>query len=107
MEQRKQRKRYALRKMRKLEADAVKLILLRSKLYDTTLLMFVIGIVFGRLNELAVAFGILFLLVTSCHTIGSTLNSTSMESVPFETGIKAIVGCWLEARTKKQKCKAD
>ncbi len=72
-----------------------------------TLLMFVIGIVFGRLNELAVAFGILFLLVTSCHTIGSTLNSTSMESVPFETGIKAIVGCLLEARTKKQKCKAD
>jgi len=72
-----------------------------------TLLMFVIGIVFGKLNELAVAFGILFLLVTSCHTIGSTLNSTSMESVPFETGIKAIVGCLLEARTKKQKCKAD
>lgn len=68
-----------------------------------TLLMLVLGIVLGRLNELAMAFGVLFLLVTSCHTIGSTLNSTSMESVPFETGIKAIVACWLHAKTKEQK----
>ena len=68
-----------------------------------TLLVLVLGIIFGRLHDLTIAFFILFLLVTSCHTIGSTLNSTSMESVPFETGIKAVVACWLKAKTQKRK----
>ena len=67
-----------------------------------TLLMVVLGIIFGRLHDLTMAFGILFLLVASCHTIGSTLSRSSMESVPFETGIKAIVACCLKAKTQKK-----
>ena len=33
----------------------------------------------------------LFCIITSTHTFGCIVNSTSMESVPFETGIKAIL----------------
>ena len=68
-----------------------------------TLLMIAIGITFDRLGALAWAFGILFFSVASCHTIGSALNSTSMESVPFETGIKAVVAYWLNAKAQKGK----
>ena len=68
-----------------------------------TLLMLVLGIIFGRLHDLTLAFGILFLLVASCHTIGSKLNSTSMESVPLETFFKAIIACWLNAKAQKRK----
>jgi hypothetical protein len=32
-----------------------------------------------------------FVLIAVSHTIGSFLNTTSMESVPFETAIKAIL----------------
>lgn len=67
-----------------------------------TLLMIVIGIVSGGLYTLALVFGVLFLLVSSCHTIGSLIGSTSMESVPFETGLKAIAACWLERKKKQQ-----
>ena len=35
----------------------------------------------------------LFCVITMTHTIGCFVNSTSMESVPFETGIKAIFNC--------------
>ena len=64
-----------------------------------TLLMIVIGIFFDRLDTLAWVFGVLSFIVSSCHSIGWALNSTSMESVPMETGIKAIAG-WL-LQTKK------
>ena len=56
---------------------------------------------YGRLDILIGLFGILFGLVSSCHTIGWMLNSTSMESVPFETGIKSITHA---LNTWKTKC---
>lgn len=49
-----------------------------------------VGLGFGRLDVLFSLFSVLFGLVCSCHTLGWMLNSTSMESVPFETGIKSI-----------------
>ena len=56
----------------------------------------------GRLDVLFNAFGVLFGLVSGCHTIGWLINSTSMESVPFETGIKAFA-MWLENLTEADK----
>ena len=55
-----------------------------------TALMIVVAILFGHLYTLFHVFGSLFCLVAGCHTVGWALNSTSMDSVPFETGIKAI-----------------
>ena len=68
-----------------------------------TLVMVVMGILFDRLNTLAWVFGMLFLIVSCCHTIGWALNSTSMESVPFETGIKAVSSWLLEQQKQKKK----
>ena len=55
-----------------------------------TVTMLLVAIIFDRLQTLLNVFGTLFCLVSGCHTIGWLLNSTSMESVPFETGIKSI-----------------
>jgi hypothetical protein len=62
-----------------------------------------IGLGFDRLDVLFSLCAVLFGLVSSCHTIGWLLNSTSMESVPFETGIKSIaqfLSNWREARSQ-------
>eukprot|EP00804_Cyclotella_cryptica_P014781 CCRYP_020122-RA/>CCRYP_020122-RA protein AED:0.30 eAED:0.29 QI:0/1/0/1/1/0.5/2/0/400 len=52
--------------------------------------MIIVALCIGSLGALFKLFAILFGLVSGCHTIGWILNSTSMESVPFETGIKSI-----------------
>ena len=52
--------------------------------------MVLAALIFDRMHALLLVFCSLFCLVASCHTIGWLLNSTSMESVPFETGIKSI-----------------
>jgi len=46
---------------------------------------------FGQAELLVRSFFILLFLVCACHTFGWMMNSTSMESVPFETGIKAAL----------------
>eukprot|EP00518_Triparma_eleuthera_P005762 CAMPEP_0182464438 /NCGR_PEP_ID=MMETSP1319-20130603/8646_1 /TAXON_ID=172717 /ORGANISM="Bolidomonas pacifica, Strain RCC208" /LENGTH=437 /DNA_ID=CAMNT_0024664081 /DNA_START=83 /DNA_END=1396 /DNA_ORIENTATION=- len=49
----------------------------------------------------------LYLIIAFCHTLGWMMNGTSMESVPFESGIKAIVmflfGAKHKEREKKKK----
>jgi len=72
---------------------------LEYALYQVSHIVF--GIVFGGLHTLAWVFAVLFLLISSCHTIGYALNSNSMESVPFETGLKAIAAYWLERKKGK------
>eukprot|EP00586_Coscinodiscus_wailesii_P022405 CAMPEP_0172513064 /NCGR_PEP_ID=MMETSP1066-20121228/249410_1 /TAXON_ID=671091 /ORGANISM="Coscinodiscus wailesii, Strain CCMP2513" /LENGTH=502 /DNA_ID=CAMNT_0013293151 /DNA_START=112 /DNA_END=1620 /DNA_ORIENTATION=- len=52
----------------------------------------------GRLDLLARYFSILFWIVTTCHTVGWMAQSTSRESVPFETGIKAFVAFFMAGR---------
>lgn len=52
--------------------------------------MIIVALCIGGLETLFKLFAVLFVLVSGCHTIGWMLNSTSMESVPFETGIKSI-----------------
>jgi len=59
-----------------------------------------------RIHALLQVFCFLFCLVAGCHTIGWVLNSTSMESVPFETGIKSIVLFLQSKRGKEGKTKA-
>lgn len=46
-------------------------------------------------------FFFVFCMVAGCHTIGWVLNSTSTESVPFETGIKSIASAWARWESKK------
>ena len=53
-------------------------------------LMVIAALLLNRVHTLIQVFSVLFSLVAGCHTIGWMLNSTSMESVPFETGIKYI-----------------
>ena len=52
--------------------------------------MMTVALGFGKLHVLFKLFATLFGLVSLFHTVGWMLNSTSMESVPFETGIKSI-----------------
>lgn len=54
------------------------------------LVMITVALGCGQLNTLFMLFVVMFVMVGGCHTIGWVLNSTSMESVPFETGIKSI-----------------
>ena len=68
-----------------------------------TLLVTALGIVSGKLDTLFYLYITIFTLVSSCHTIGSALNGHGTESVPFETGIKAIVRCVLEFKAQKGK----
>jgi hypothetical protein len=54
------------------------------------LVMIIVALGLDRLGTLVKLFTVMFGLVSGCHTLGWLLNSTSMESVPFETGIKSI-----------------
>lgn len=63
-------------------------------------LMILTAVVFDRLRALLQTGFALFCLVAGCHTVGWALNSTSMESVPFETGIKSIA-----LSLEKRRCK--
>ena len=53
-------------------------------------LMLGAAIMFDRVHTLLKVSCSLFCIVASAHTIGWLLNSTSMESVPFETCIKSV-----------------
>lgn len=64
------------------------------------------GLGLGRLDLLFKLFVILFGFVSGCHTFGWLLNSTSMESVPFETGLKSIILTiqnWKEQSSRSEK----
>lgn len=61
-----------------------------------------ISICSGFGQKLYYLFLTLFVAVSSCHTIGWMLNSTSMESIPFETGIKGFIIFLHKLRTYKQ-----
>jgi len=54
------------------------------------IVMFAAASLCGCMDKLLLSIKILFVTVASCHTLGWVMNSTSMESVPFETGIKGI-----------------
>lgn len=68
-------------------------------LISHAVLVIVFGCAFGLLGNLANAFGVLYLFVVGLHTLGWVIgDSTSKESVPFETGIKSIIQLALECR---------
>jgi len=49
------------------------------------------AVYFRCVETLLMWFILTFLAVSSCHTFGWFMNASSMESVPFETGIKATI----------------
>jgi len=61
---------------------------------------------FGKLYQYFTGCVCLFLLVSTSHTVGWMLNSTSMESVPFETAIKGIMMALMPS-TRKHKGTED
>jgi len=61
----------------------------------------ILSVLLNRGDTFIRLFGSIFCLVSGCHTIGWLLNSTSTESVPFETGIKAIA---LSIEKRKKYC---
>lgn len=68
-------------------------------LISHAVLVIVFGRAFGLLGNLVNAFGVLYLFVVGLHTLGWVIgDSTSKESVPFETGIKSIIQLALECR---------
>ena len=70
-------------------------------------LMSIAALMFDRMHTLLQVFCFLFCLVAGCHTIGWVLNSTSMESVPFETGIKSIALFLQKRKSKGQNTKLE
>ena len=55
-------------------------------------LIILFSLAFGQLGNLCNAFGVLYMFVVGLHTLGWIIgDSTSKESVPFETGIKSII----------------
>lgn len=64
------------------------------------MITFALGI--GKLQALFKLYATLFGLVSIFHTIGWMLNSTSMESVPFETGIKSIANAVQNWKAKQE-----
>jgi len=59
------------------------------------------AVAFGRFSLLLQMFAWIFCCISITHTIGwFFVNKTSMESVPFETGIKAAVSYYLGLRAK-------
>ena len=64
--------------------------------------MVAISLICGHLVTLVNLFTALFLSVGSCHTIGWFMSSTSAESVPFETGIKAILMFLFSEKKERQ-----
>ena len=64
-------------------------------------LMITISYFIGWNNNLFRSFFILFCIITTVHTLGWVANSSSMESVPFETGVKAVASYFLENQQKQ------
>ena len=67
------------------------------------LLLWGLASVFDRVHTLHQVCCFLFCTVAGGHTIGWVLNSTSMESVPFETCIKSIFLTLQNRKNKKQR----
>jgi hypothetical protein len=65
-------------------------------------LMICVALITDRIYTLVTTFCVLFGLVSGFHTLGLILNSTSMESVPFETGIKSMALYLQNRNSKKQ-----
>ena len=55
--------------------------------------IYIFSYTFGINAQMMTLFIWLFILVSTSHLFGWMMNSTSMESVPFETGIKALLRC--------------
>jgi len=53
-------------------------------------------------NELVTIICVIFIIVTTTHTLGWMVNQASMESVPFETGIKALITFLISFQEKKR-----
>lgn len=64
------------------------------------LLMTASFVAFGRFSLLLQIFAWISCCISITHTIGWFANKSSMESVPFETGIKAAVLYYLDMRAK-------
>ena len=74
--------------------------LVRANVYDSiashvvhAASIFIFSQVFGIHKQMITLFFMMFILVSTSHLFGWIMNSTSMESVPFETGIKALLRC--------------
>jgi|AntRauTorckE5430_2_1112549.scaffolds.fasta_scaffold03320_4 1-acyl-sn-glycerol-3-phosphate acyltransferase len=63
---------------------------------------FMIGmaVTFGSISFLLKTFAWIFAVISVSHTIGWYANMASMESVPFETGIKAAILCFQATKIK-------
>lgn len=53
--------------------------------------MVILSMSLNLLNELVQVFRVMFFCVSITHTVGWLVSQSSMESVPFETGIKALI----------------
>jgi 1-acyl-sn-glycerol-3-phosphate acyltransferase len=71
-----------------------------------TAIMVMMACYLDRLSQLLNFSTTLFLIVSFAHTLGWFMNSTSMESVPFETGIKAVVMFLFGSKHKEREAKA-
>ncbi len=63
----------------------------------------IVSIAFGYQIDMMTLFFSVFTCISLVHTIGWLLNETSMESVPFETGIKGVIAlmCQMNAKFSK------
>jgi len=66
-------------------------------------MMTLCALMFNCMQRMLHCFFFLFCMVAGCHTIGWILNSSSMESVPFETGIKSVLSAWGRWANKRSK----
>ncbi|KAL7531927.1 hypothetical protein ACHAWF_003964 [Thalassiosira exigua] len=64
------------------------------------LLMVIAALAFDRMQTLLKTFSCLVCLVAGCHSLGCLKSSTSMESVPFETGIKSLIALYISHKNK-------
>jgi hypothetical protein len=63
------------------------------------------ALVFDVLNIMKKTFLGIFICVACTHTIGWLANESSMESVPFETGIKAFITFLVSMQKQRNDCK--
>lgn len=66
-------------------------------------MMTICALISNYMRAQLLSFLFLFCMVAGSHTIGWILNSSSMESVPFETGIKSVISAWARWANTKSK----